>query len=91
MLSSIDPAKLGPLHKQTQGTVTLSTAVPDAEQIKAIFGYPVIEKGVQPVYVEIRNDGDQPLWYMPITTDETYFAPLEVAWRFRDALDPKIK
>lgn len=87
--ASIDPAKLGPLHQQTQGTVTLSTAVPDAEQIKAIFGYPVIEKGVQPVYVEIRNDGDQPLWYMPITTDETYFAPLEVAWRFRDALDPR--
>lgn len=84
-----DHALLGTLHQQVQDGVTVRTAVPDAKQIAAIFGFPVIEKGVQPVYVEIENGSDEPLWYMPITTDETYFAPLEVAWRFRDPIDPK--
>ena len=87
--AAVDPALLGTLREAKQGEVTLRTAVPDAAAIASIFGFPVIEKGVQPVFVEVRNDGDVPLWYMPITTDATYFAPLEVAWRFRDPLDPK--
>ncbi len=87
--ADIDRASLGPLREATQDGITLRTAVPDAEGVEAIFGFPVIEKGIQPVFVEIENTGDSPLWYMPITTDPTYFAPLEVAWRFRDPLDPK--
>lgn len=86
--ADFDQALLGALHEQERDGVTVRTAVPDARQVEAIFGYRVIEKGVQPVYVEIENSGDEPLWYMPITTDETYFAPLEVAWRFRDPIDP---
>jgi hypothetical protein len=86
---AFDRSLLGEVRQAVQGEVTVRTAVPDAKEIKAIFGFPIIEKGVQPVFVEIQNDGDAPLWYMPITTDETYFAPLEVAWRFRDPLEPK--
>jgi len=86
---AFDRALLGEIRSSAQGDITVRTAVPDVAAVKKIFGVPVIEKGVQPVFVEIDNGGDEPLWYMPITTDETYFAPLEVAWRFRDPLDPK--
>ncbi|MCX5497778.1 LssY C-terminal domain-containing protein [Kaistia dalseonensis] len=84
---ALDPALLGAIKSDTQEGVTVRTSVPDAKQVEAIFGVPVIEKGIQPVWVEITNGGSEPLWYMPITTDETYFAPLEVAYRFHDDLD----
>ncbi len=84
-----DRALLGTLALQTQGEITVGTSVPGAAEAKAILGMPVIEKGIQPVYVEIENRGAAPLWYMPITTDETYFSPSEVAYRFHDSLHPE--
>lgn len=88
--TSFDPAWLGPVKEASSGGIVVRTAVPNADAIQRIFGVPVIEKGVQPVWLQIVNGSDKPLWYMPITTDETYFAPLEVAYRFHDTLDPRI-
>ncbi len=86
--ASFDRALLGAPQSASQGDITVSVAVPGAKEVEGIFGLPMIEKGIQPVHVEIANKGTAPLWYMPITTDETYFSPAEVAYRFHDRLDP---
>ena len=86
--ASFDRALLGAPQSATQGDITVSVAVPGAKEVEGIFGLPMIEKGIQPVHIEIANKGTAPLWYMPITTDETYFSPAEVAYRFHDRLDP---
>ncbi|MBN9432458.1 MAG: LssY C-terminal domain-containing protein [Bosea sp.] len=86
--ASFDRALLGAPQSATQADVTVSVAVPGAKEVEGIFGLPMIEKGIQPVHIEIANKGTAPLWYMPITTDETYFSPAEVAYRFHDRLDP---
>ncbi len=85
---AFDRALLGTLSEASQGGITVRTSVPGAAEAKAILGMPVIEKGIQPVFVEIVNASGAPLWYMPITTDETYFSPAEVAFRFHDSMHP---
>lgn len=86
--AAFDRAALGSLATAAKDGITVSTAVPGVDAVEAIFGLKLIEKGIQPVFVEIRNGSGAPLWYMPITTDETYFSPAEVAFRFHDPLDP---
>lgn len=66
----------------------VEVAVPDSEQVRRTFGVPVLDKGIQPVWVSIRNTGPDPVWYLPITTDPAYYSALEVAYRFHDALRP---
>ncbi|MCX5478388.1 LssY C-terminal domain-containing protein [Kaistia geumhonensis] len=83
-----DKTLLGAPQSASKGDITVSVAVPGAKEVEGIFGLPMIEKGIQPVHIEIANKGSTPLWYMPITTDETYFSPAEVAYRFHDRLEP---
>ncbi len=77
---------VGPVSTQTREGVTVRVGLPGPAQVDAIFGVPVLAKGIQPVWVEIANATPDPLWYLPITTDPTYYSPAEVAYRFRQAL-----
>lgn len=73
-------------HAETQGDVTVRVAVPDAAANEKTFGVAVESAGVQPVWIEIENRGEDVLYYLPISTDPTYYAPLEVSWRFHERL-----
>ena len=42
---------------QTVGSVRVSVAVPSPEETKAIFGLPLYDRGVQPVWLEVENGG----------------------------------
>ena len=74
---------------QEKGDITVRVGVPDPEQNTEIFGVPVDSKGVQAVWIEIQNRGQDEALYLPIATDPTYYSPLEVSWRFRDRLRPE--
>jgi hypothetical protein len=45
-----------------------------------MLGSDVTAHGVQPVWVEIRNDTADTLWLLRSGSDPDYFSPLEVAW-----------
>lgn len=79
---------VGPLSTAAREGVTVRVALPDEAQLTAIFGVPVLRKGIQPVWVEIGNATTEPLWYLPITTDPTYYSPAEASFRFREAMRP---
>ncbi len=79
---------------QTNQGVQLSAAVLDAEDSRRIFGTDVVARGIQPVWIEVRNETDQGLWLLRSGTDPDYFSPLEVAWsvhvRFGGATNDRI-
>ena len=68
---------------QSAGTVNVSAAVPGREETQTIFGIPLYEQGIQPVWLEVKNAGPERVRYMPVGTDRFYFSPLEVAYTNR--------
>lgn len=65
------------LQSQTQAGVTVRTGVPSASESKALFGVPLYKNGVQPVWLEITNDLDTTLSFLPVGLDPSYFTPTE--------------
>jgi hypothetical protein len=76
---------VGPVSTDAREGVTVRVGLPGAAQVMATFGVPVLDKGIQPVWVEVANATAESVWYLPITTDPTYYSPAEVAFRFRQA------
>lgn len=64
----------------TVNNVTLSASVLSAADSEQLFGADINASGVQPVWIEVRNDSTHTLWLLRSGTDPSYFSPLEVAW-----------
>ena len=64
---------------RTEEGVTVSVAVLTAEEAEAAFDCKLYKKKIQPVWLEITNDKDDELLFMPRSVDPDYFSPLEVA------------
>ena len=66
---------------QTQESdgVRITAAVPDAKESRDLFGVELYKRGVQPVWIEIENDSDQDVSFMPAGIDTDYHSALEVA------------
>jgi hypothetical protein len=71
---------------ETVDGIRLSAAVLSAEDSRRWFGLDVNATGVQPVWIELANDGGDPLWLLRAGTDPDYFSPHEVAWSFHAPL-----
>ena len=68
---------------QSDGPVRVSAAVPGREETTAIFGVALYDQGIQPVWLEIENNGPAQVRYAPVSTDRYYFSPFEVAYKNR--------
>lgn len=68
---------------QTEGPVLVSAAVPGRDETTAIFGLPLYDQGIQPVWIEIENGGANQARYALSSTDRLYFSPNEVAYKNR--------
>jgi hypothetical protein len=60
--------------------VVVSATVLGAEDSIRMLGSDVNAAGVQPVWIEVRNDTEHMLWLLRAGADPDYFSPLEVAW-----------
>jgi hypothetical protein len=69
-----------------QGNIRVTTAVASAEETEEIFGKPLYRRNIQPVWVQIENLGDEPLYLLPRGMDEAYFTPIETAYRLQNRL-----
>jgi hypothetical protein len=70
-------------HTQREGNLRVTAAVPSAEEAQAIFGIPVYERGMQPIWLEIENGGRDPIRFAPVGVDRSYFPPHEVWYAHR--------
>jgi hypothetical protein len=70
----------------TQGSITISAAVPDAQETEQLTGLDLYDQGIQPVWLEATNDGDSPVRLALWRIDRDYFSPIEVAYMNRQGL-----
>jgi len=65
-------------HQEENG-IRVSAAVPSADESRKIFGSPLYRQGVQPVWLEIQNNRDEVVSFLPVGLDPAYFTPIEAA------------
>lgn len=88
-LAAAEPPPDGKPLESRQGAITVRIAVPDAAANREVFGEPLEERGVQPVWIEIANASPDVATFLPIVTDPEYFSPREASWRFHQRLHPE--
>jgi hypothetical protein len=66
---------------QQQDALTVRVRALSAGESRRYFGASTAGLGVQPVWLQVQNDSDVAVHYVPILTDPNYFAPQEVAQR----------
>lgn len=77
-----------------ENNVHVRAAVPDAAETRQIFGVDLYRHGIQPVWLEIENKDEQPIWFFPVGLDPMYFTPLEASFlshfRFSNTANQKM-
>ena len=70
---------------QSENNVTVSAVVLSEEESELIFATDLYRRGIQPVWLEIENNDESDMRFLPAGLDPEYFAPLEVSYikRFR--------
>jgi hypothetical protein len=71
---------------QSEGGVTVTAAVLSAEECRAKFGVNLYSKNIQPIWLEIENNDDQPVRFLVVGLDPSYFTPLESSYLSRVAI-----
>jgi hypothetical protein len=67
---------------QVRGGLTVTVAVPTAEEAEAIYGVDLAEKEMQAVWIQVRNEEEVPYWFLPSGLDPAYFSAAEAAHVF---------
>jgi len=70
---------------QDDGQFRVTAAVLSADETNEVFGFPLYQKGVQPIWLEIENKDENPTWFLPFSVDPDYFPPLEVTYPYHRA------
>src|SRR5215472_2413031 len=79
---------LAQARTQSDGRVRVSAAVLSAEESSKVFGVPLYDPGVQPVWFSIENQDHVPYAFLSVSVDPNRFSPLEAAYRNHHRLSP---
>ena len=63
----------------TQGEVRVSTAALSADESADVYGSPLADKLIQPIWIEVENKEDVPYWLMFAGLDPNFFPASEAA------------
>ena len=69
------------------GDVAVTVAVPTIAEAQVIYGVDLASKHIQPIWVEVKNDGTSPYWFLPSGLDPNYYSPSEAAFAFHTGSD----
>ena len=81
-----DTAFLERAQTQEENGVRVTAAVLSAEDCLAKFGVNLYSRGIQPVWLEIQNNHNEPVVFLPAGLDPEYFTPLESSYLSRFAI-----
>jgi len=73
------PGYLERSQSRTLGEVTVAAAVLSAEESAAVYGVPLADRLIQPVWIEVENRDDVPYWLMFPGIDANFFPASEAA------------
>jgi len=65
---------------QTINQVQVTTAVPSSTEALQIFGVDLYRYNIQPVWIEIDNQDEKAIWFLPIGVDPMYYTSHEAAF-----------
>jgi hypothetical protein len=68
---------------QAQDGLTVTVAVPTADEAEEIYGVDLADKEMQAVWIQVKNGEDLPYWFLPSGLDPAYFSASEAAYAFR--------
>jgi hypothetical protein len=71
---------------QEKENIRVTAAVLSADECEVVFGLPLYRKGIQPVWLEIENNDEEEVWFLPVGLDPDFFSPLEVAYMHHGTL-----
>jgi hypothetical protein len=75
---------------QNENNVRVTAAVLSEAESKAVFAAPLYKRGIQPIWLEIENNDEEPLWFLPVGLGPDYFPPLEVAYMHRSRFSKRV-
>lgn len=78
-----DTTVLQRAQTQEHGSLRMRASVPGTEEAKQIFGVDLSAHGIQPVWLQISNNGSTRVRFAPHSLDPDYFTPNEIAWYYR--------
>ena len=64
---------------QRDGGVGVTVAVLSARESRALFGTDLARSGIQPVWIEVKNQEEVPYWLLAAGLDADYFSAREAA------------
>ena len=65
---------------KTESNISVTAAVPSADESRQLFGVSVYKKGVQPIWLEIENNDEDAVYFLPIGVDPAYYSPFEASF-----------
>ncbi len=68
-------------QKSTSG-ITVNASALGSRESQRSFGEDLAKYGIQPVWLSIENETDEPFVFLPIAMDREYYSPYEVSYRF---------
>ena len=66
-----------------QAHLEVTVAIPGDSESEDIFGAPLSEKEIQPIWIRIKNYGDSPHMFLPLLVDQNHYPPYEVVYKFK--------
>jgi hypothetical protein len=75
-------------ERRTAQGVSVDLAALSAAEANALVGFDITKAGIQPVWVRVRNLERVRYYIPPISIDDDYFSPHEVAWKGHRWFDP---
>src|SRR6266446_5614541 len=67
-------------HLQRDDELVVRAAVLDARESERFFGVPLARRGIQPVWLQLTNHGQQAYRFRLASVDPNYYPPLEAAF-----------
>src|SRR5262249_23063044 len=65
---------------QNDAGVTVTVAVLSPKESRTLFGTDLARSGIQPVWLEVKNEETVPYWLLTAGLDADYFSAREAAW-----------
>jgi hypothetical protein len=73
-----------PFHERAQtqyeGNIRITAAVPSARESKKLFDVNLYSKGIQPIWLKVENNDEEPVWIFPVGIDPQYYSPIEASF-----------
>jgi hypothetical protein len=66
----------------SDGAVLVSASVLSADESRNVYGVPLADKGIQPVWIEVENGDSVAYWLLSPGVDPNFFPPSEAAEAF---------